>query len=271
MKIFAVRDEEASVQKDLAYLIYYEQEKRFYIELPTDADEWETPLLLSSFVKLGEKTVNAYWSKIWVQQRIVPTDRQNLGQVLKENGLAEYDEFSLLMLAEGRCAQDSYYLAPISREELPEDFLQRYEEKVEDVVPLSGHGLLVFFRDGLVRKCNVETLLKGRPFSSPVLKDEKLFEGVGVQTGGYGVCWGESLVIDDHTLYQCGEVVPLTLDDFKRFISCRTVNTMEAAELLECSKQNIEDLIRRDKLHPVKTNARNKIFLKSEVLQRKWQ
>jgi len=272
MKIFAIRDEEESVQKDLAYLIYYEQEKQFYIELPTDADEWETPLLLSSFVKRGKRTVNAYWSKLWVQQRIVPTDRQNLGQILKENGLAEYDEFSLLMLAEGRCAQDSYYLAPISKDELPEDFSQRYKEKVEDIIPLSGHSLLVFFRDGLVRKCSVETLLKGRAFSSsPILKDEKVFSSVSVQTGGYGVCWGESLTIDDHTLYQCGEEVPLTLEDFRRFISCRIVNTMEAAELLGCSKQNIEDLIRRDKLHPVKINARNKLFLKSEILQRKWQ
>ena len=34
MKIFAIRDESAQEQKDLAYLLYYEQEKRFYIELP---------------------------------------------------------------------------------------------------------------------------------------------------------------------------------------------------------------------------------------------
>ena len=31
MKIFAIRDESAQEQKDLAYLLYYEQEKRFYI------------------------------------------------------------------------------------------------------------------------------------------------------------------------------------------------------------------------------------------------
>ena len=50
MKIFAIRDESADVQKDLAYLLYYELEKRFYIELPEGADPWETPLLLDSFV-----------------------------------------------------------------------------------------------------------------------------------------------------------------------------------------------------------------------------
>ena len=71
MKSFAIRDESSQKQKDLAYLLYYEQEKRFYIELPENADAWETPLLLDSFVKRGETTVNSYWSNIWVQQRIV--------------------------------------------------------------------------------------------------------------------------------------------------------------------------------------------------------
>ena len=77
MKIFAVRDESDPTRRDVAYLLYYEQAKRFYIELPENADPWSTPLLLSSFLKKGERTVNAYWSKLWVQQRIVPPDRQN--------------------------------------------------------------------------------------------------------------------------------------------------------------------------------------------------
>ena len=79
MKLFAIRDEAAEIQKDLAYLLYYEVEKRFYIELPEDADPWELPLLLDSFVKNIETTVNSYWSKIWVQQRIIQLiDRTSL-------------------------------------------------------------------------------------------------------------------------------------------------------------------------------------------------
>ena len=89
MKIFAIRDESCDVKKDLAYLLYYEREKQFYIELPEDADPWETPLLLDNFVKRGETSVNSYWSRIWVEQRIVPTDRQNLGEILHDNGLTE--------------------------------------------------------------------------------------------------------------------------------------------------------------------------------------
>ena len=148
MKIFAIRDESATQQIDLAYLLYYEVEKRFYIELPENADPWETPLLLSSFIKKGETSINSYWSKIWVQQRIVPTDRQNLGQVLRDNNLKEYDEFDLLMLSMGRCAQDDYYLVPIEEAQLPEKIRRRFDRLIEDVIPLNDFALLVFFRDG---------------------------------------------------------------------------------------------------------------------------
>ena len=110
MRIFAIKAEHDLLNADIAYLFYYEQEKRFYIELPDDADPWNTPLILSSLLKRGERTVNSYWSKIWVQQRIIPSDRQNLGQILKESGLDSYDEFQLLLLNEGRCSQDDYYI-----------------------------------------------------------------------------------------------------------------------------------------------------------------
>jgi len=271
MKIFAIRDETDSTGKDIAFLFYYEQDKRFYIELPEDADPWETPLLLSSFLKKGERTVNAYWSKIWVQQRIVPSDRQNLGQILKANGLEMYDEFELLMLADGRCAQDDYYLLPIPESDLPESFVLRFQTKVEDIIPLLKGYLLVFFRDGSVKKCDVVPVLAENNAFSQIMKNDELFRNVSIQPGGYGVNWGENLNIADDTLYNCGVAVPLSLEDFRQFVASRVVNTAETAEMLQCSRQNVDDLIRRGKLHPVKSTSKNKLFLKSEIIQRKWK
>lgn len=271
MRVFAIRDEEDFNRKDLAYLIYYEREKRFYIELPDDADPWETPLLLSTFLKKGEKTVNAYWSKLWVQQRIVPTDRQNLGQVLRENDLSEYDEFELLMLADGRCAQDSYYLASIDETVVAEQFRTRYEKKIEDVIPLQNNTLLVFFRNGKVRKCSVNDIVGNHRVFKPILSTNTIFKNVAIQTGGYGVCWGENAEITDETLYNAGTDVPLSMDDFVSFITNRVISTAEAAEMLNCSRQNINDLVLRGKLHPIKTEQKNRYFLKSEIQQRLWK
>jgi hypothetical protein len=271
MKIFAIRDEADKEQKDLAYLFYYEMEKRFYIELPENADPWETPLLLSSFVKRGEKTVNSYWSKLWVQQRIVPTDRQNLGQVLKENHLKEYDEYSLLMLSRGRCAQDDYYLVPMEEGELPEEIQARFFMRIEDIIPLEDYHLLVFFRDGKVKKCSLRERFQSDNAFRVLLNNEELFDHVQMQTGGFGVAWDTNMTISDAELYRIGQDVPLSAGDFKNFVVHRVVTAAEAAEILDCSRQNIVDLIKRGKLHPLKSSAKTTLFLRSEILKRNWQ
>ena len=271
MKIFAIRDATDDAQKDLAYLLYYKAGRRFYIELPEDADPWETPLLLSAFAQKGEHTINSYWSKVWVQQRIVPPDRQNIGQILRDNGLTSYDEYALLMLSAGRCEQDDYYLVPIEENALPDKVVQRFLRKVEDVIPLQGSALLVFFRDGTIRKCELGEYLEKRARFSVLLQRPDYFSRVRVQTGGYGIEWGDNLSIADAQLYRMGKRIPLTADDFRTFASQRIINTAEAAEILHCSRQYINELVKAGKLQPVKVSEKNTLFLKSEVLRRNWQ
>ena len=193
MRIFAIKDDTLSRDLVLGYLIYYENAKAFYIELPDDADPWETPLLLSSFVKRGERSVSSYWSRLWVQQRIIPQDRQNIGQVLKENGLTEYDEFQMLMLTMGRCAQDECYLEEINTAGLPPLLLERWKTKVEDVVPLKNFRLLVFFRNGEVRICDAAKYAADHVECQPYVAQEKRFHTVEVQPDGYGVMWSQDV------------------------------------------------------------------------------
>ena len=271
MKIFAIRDESAQEQKDLAYLLYYEQEKRFYIELPENADAWETPLLLDSFVKRGETTVNSYWSRIWVEQRIVPPDRQNIGEILRDNHLKEYDEYALLMLAMGRCAQDDYYLISIDEKDLPAEITKRFSKRIEDVLPLENHCLLVFFRDGSVKKCDLQKHFEKTKAFQILLKKPDYFQHVQMQTGGYGVAWDVNMTVSDTMLYRIGKSVPLTMEDFRNFAAHRVINAAEAAEILGCSRQNIIDLTKRGKFHPIKTSEKSTLYLKSEILKRNWQ
>lgn len=271
MKIFAIRDASDDSKKDLAYLLYYETDRRFYIELPENADPWETPLLLSSFLQKGEHTVNSYWSRLWVQQRIVPSDRQNIAQILRDNGLKEYDEYALLMLSSGKCEQDDYYLAPIDEGQLPESIVRRNKTKIEDVIPLQDRCLLVFFRDGTVRKCDLTAYFERTPRFAILLNRPDYFAGVGIQTGGYGVQWDENLTIPDSVLYKTGKKIPLTAEDFRAFASERVITAAEAADLLNCSRQYINELVKADKLHPIKSSEKNTLFMKSEVLKRLWK
>lgn len=270
MKLFAIRDEDRTIANDIAYLIYFEQAKRFYIELPDDADVWETPLLLSSFAKRHDVTVDSYWSKLWVQQRIIPPDRQNLGQILRDNGLKEYDEFSLLMLGNGRCANDSYYLDPIKDDQLPASIQKRSTMRVEEVVPSADKSVIIFFRDGATKRCDIEKICKDRQNFKPVLNSEVFFRTVTLQPDGYGICWGQELNIDYRTLYKSGTKTALTYHDMENVVRYCTVDSGEAADLLFCTRQNISDLVKRGKLMPVKTDGKSALFLRRDILQRLW-
>lgn len=267
MKIFAIRDEELG-KKNLAYLLYYEESKSFYIELPDDADVWEIPLLLSSFLKQGEYSINSYWSKVWVNQRIVPTDRQNLGMILKDNGLDAYDEFKLLLLGKGRCAQDSVYLVPLKEQHLPRFFKFRTAYKVEDVVPLSNNKLLVFFRDGKVCKCDVEQISENHFTFQPVLNNINIFNSVEVLPGGYGVCWGQNITIADKRLYEKGKPIDLSIDDFKSYVQHRVITSAEAADILDCTRQNLNKMVKYKKIQPIKVQDKVTLFLKTEIQEK---
>ena len=270
MRIFAIRDELSVERKDLAYLLYYEVDKKFYIELPENADPWEVPLLLSSFVKRNEKTVNSYWSNVWIQQRIVPTDRQNLGQILRDNNMKEYDEFELLMLSMGRCPQDDFYLVAIEESQLPKEIKRRFEKRIEDVIPLDNYNLLVFFKDGTVKKCNLKKHFEEKQAFHILLKKKDYFYTVNLQTGGHGVSWDINMNISDMSLDKMGKKVPLTADDFRNFVVHRVINAAEAAETLGCTRQNIDYLTKAKKLHPVKASEKSTLYLKSEVIKRNW-
>ena len=83
--------------------------------------------------------------------------------------------------------------------------------------------------------------------------------------------WDVNMNLSDTMLYRMGKIVPLTAADFQNFVTHRVVNATEAAEILGCSRQNIIDLTKRGKLHPIKTSDKNTLYLKSEILKRNWQ
>lgn len=185
MRIFAIKDETMPQDTILGYLIYHETSKAFFIELPDGADSWDMPLLLSSFADRGEYSIDSNWSRRFVQQRIIPQDRQNIGQILRDNGLKEYDEFSLLMLTMGRCEQDDCYLEEIPSDPLPELLARRWKTKVEEVVPLECPRLLVFFANGTAKVIDSQEL--SSPTIAPYLASQERFNTVEVQPDGFGV------------------------------------------------------------------------------------
>ena len=103
-----------------------------------------------------------------------------------------------------------------------------------------------------------------------ILKSNDVFENVKVLEGGYGVGWGAQNDICDYVLRENGLEIGFHLDDLKVYIEKEIYDTAQAVDRLNCTRQNIDDLVRRGKLKPVKTGARNKLFMRSEVEKRLW-
>ena len=268
MKIFVIKDEE---NKSIAYLFYYEKSKKFYIELSNDSDEWNTPLLLSSFLKKGEKSINSYWSEQWVKQRIIPTDRQNLGSILKDNNLEEYDEYKLLVMNHGRCSQDDYYIVEIKKTDLPKEYVDRNKKRIENVIALNNYELLVTFRSSEIKKYNVLKYQDLNKKMLRILNSKELFELVKVDIDGHGICWGENINISCEEIYEHSVKIPLTRDDLKLIIKNSCMDTSGVTQELNCSKQNVDDLVKRNKLHPFKEGNKYKLFYKWEIEKRNWK
>lgn len=274
MKAYAIRDASIDKERDLAWLLYYEEERAFHIEICDDVDEWDVPLILSSFVRRGKRALDPYWSRMWVEQRIVPPDRQNLGMILKENGLQEYDEHKLLVLADGRCAQDECFIKPLKAGSLPPELVRRLGLTLSCVLARPDHTLL-FFRDGLITGITDSALSDPavwEPFHSSreslsrrlELYRERL-SAMTLQPGGHGVILGEDRYLSADTLRERSTALPVTTQDFKAYIRQELIDTASAAALMGCTRQNIQDLVRRGKLRPVVTLTNNFLFLRSEL------
>ena len=117
MKIYLVKDKEYPKDFVICYLLYFENDKRFYVEWDDGIDLDILPMPFDALAKKGQKYIDSYWSKIWVQQRIVPSNRQNITQILLNNNMDSYDEFELLIVDKGRCCHDELYLEEVK--ELP--------------------------------------------------------------------------------------------------------------------------------------------------------
>lgn len=99
--------------KTVGYLYYDEQKREYEIEIPENVKCYEAPPILSDFIKKNKYRIGKEWSCRWVRERVTPSERQNIGQILKANQMTEYDEFKFLVKNEGRSCQDECYIEQV--------------------------------------------------------------------------------------------------------------------------------------------------------------
>ena len=111
MKRYAIKRNNRN--KIVAILNYDEKAKSYTIDIPENVSSKEAPFMMSLFLKKGIRTMDSDWSMKWVQSRVIPSSRQNIGEILRVNGMCSYDEHKLLLKNEGRSCQDEFYIEHI--------------------------------------------------------------------------------------------------------------------------------------------------------------
>ncbi len=265
MKIFEINDEAEKLF--IGILLYYEKDKTCIIELSDELDEWTAPLLLTSFVKKGIYTIPRDISFLWVQERVIPSGRQNIGSILTHHKLKSYDEMKLLELADGRCSQDALYIKKI--ESIPDYVRQRQLKNLIDIVALEGYHLLCFFTDMTIKKVDLKSFT-GNSKIEKILTNERLFNSCKLGTGGYYATFNDSIDIPAWKLYKEGLTIPLQYKDFISFVQKNLYDTSDSCAELECSRQNITYLNKQNLLTPIKENVKGNLYLKGDVIKSRW-
>lgn len=262
MKIFAIKDKYKK-NKSLAFLFCYPTTGECYIEIPKDTNYLDLPIILSHFAEKQQFTVDCYWTQKFIEERIIPSDRQNLGQILRDNQLDYYDPLKLLEISDGKCSQDDCYIKRISENDLPDEIKNRRLGIICECVPTAEKQLLVTFADDttalfdMAKSCSQDWVKR-------ILRYYDLFKEVMVKCGGSCVCWNDFALTYDY-IRSNSQPLPVSKTVLRELVVRELVSTSEAMEILNCSRQNIDDLVKRGRLTPVSMRANTKMFYRSDI------
>lgn len=265
MKIFAIVDE--FVNREIAYLFCCGGEDN-YIEIVDDVDEWDLPFILDHFAREGKRTIPPYWTNRWISQRIVPSDRQNLGAILKANKLDEYDELKLLIIADGRCSQDDCCIKKIDEKDLPEEIKERLKKKIVAVsVDNEKAIMLVSFSNGTTGILDIAKVSSGKDFEKRMISYLRKFSYASVKCHGACVDFSQGMEFTTSEVAENINELPFSTEMLDEYAKSRFVSTSEAMEILGCSRQNIDDLVKRGRLNVVEGfKINSKMLYRHEVL-----
>ena len=103
MEKFYIKDK----NKNLCGILFYDKEnKKWSIDIEKNIDMAICPALLYCAVKENKYHLDNELSKMWIENRVVPEDRQNINDILNIAGLAYYDICDILKITQGKCCMD---------------------------------------------------------------------------------------------------------------------------------------------------------------------
>lgn len=261
MKICEIHDDFRNIV--IGYLYYYENNDSYLIELSEALSPDEVPVFFEYFIRNHIYTVNAEWSHKYVQSRVVPRDRQNLGEILKNAGLKTYDMFKLLMLSAGKCSQDDCSIHIVNG--IPSWLDERKKKWLRNAAPLSEFRLFVSFEDGCNRIIDMHDIFDNDRTLAVLLEREDDFKRVELRGSGRYLDYGAGREVMYDKLYPAGEKLQLSNDVLETVFKNSYVDISFICDKYTVSKQYVNKKLQAKGVSPVMKSGTGYIYNKSDI------
>jgi len=266
MKVYAIYNDDLEKKIPIGYLFYYEKPKEFVIELREDVSEWDVPILFQNYVKQNKYMILKEISSNWVNERIIPSSRQNIGVILRNSNLKNYNEIDFLKSTKGRCSQDNCYFEEINVNDISKDVAERRKKNINSCFFSNDKSLICLFKNNNVKRISLNVLKKYSKVVKNILNNVDFKNSVEIDIDGYGVVFDENTSIESSFLYENGELLNTKANDFLNFAKANIISTSQTCNILKCSRQNIDYLVKSKQLTPIFSSTKENMFLKSDIL-----
>ncbi len=240
MRVFKIKEKSVCY----GYLFVAQAMDKAYIELIKG--NFDYPLFFNEFARKDIYTINCDQTRMWILERVIPYERQNIAAILRENNLKAYNEYEMFILAKGKSSMDGTSLEEISMQDINDQIKERRQLLIQDFI-LDKSSLIVFFRNGATKMFSLPTEHSDNPFLSE-FRDEIIFS----QKERYSYV----------ALFNSGKDINFSYDSLKAYLANNLLDASEVASIKGVTRQNISLQKKEGKLHPIK----DRYYLKNDVL-----
>jgi len=238
LNVYEIRNDEYI----FAYFFYIPDGDECYIELNNSP---YYPVFFELFKNKGVLSLNEDWTRDWIRERVIPADRQNIAQILKDNGYKSYNEIELLIASKAKSSMDDNYLKKINYSDVSNYVKEKRKKLIKDFIKTSNNNLIVFFEDGTSKEYHYDFKTDEEPF---------------LTSFGNEIIFNSSYRISYEELYSNGKECILSYDSLLEYINKNILTSLEVQEELNVSRQYVGEIKKNGAMI-----IKNKFFVRNDL------
>jgi len=243
LKIFEIRDN----NKIYAYLFANSLYSDYYIEI-LDCDDLD--IFFKLFRDKNILVLNNESTKAFINERVIPSNRQNIKDILKEANFLEYNELDLFVEAKGKSSMDDLHIREIDYDDINENIKERRKHLIKDFMYDNNH-LIVFFDDNSAISYEIEEDRR------KYIKNVYPF----ICDLNYEIIFNSKIRYTYEYLYKFGKRIDISFNIIDNYLKNHLLTGKEIEEKYHYSRQYINKLKNDNIIKQVKKD----IYLKSDI------